>query len=78
MDSRHARTCWVVACGQEVSVGDVVAVDSAPDAYAKIIGTADKHGIPRVTFVEGPQVGATVELWPSQILHKRLRRPTDG
>ncbi|MEU8000990.1 hypothetical protein AB0B66_07500 [Catellatospora sp. NPDC049111] len=65
---------WVISSGEQVAVGDHVALARHPDSVGRIVGVSGhEHGLPRVELTEGPQVGQVVEVPPDDIL-LRLHR----
>lgn len=65
-------TRWVISSGQEVTVGDEVALKFHPDEIGIITGVHPERGLPAVKITEGPNRGRTRPLvFPAEILMKR-------
>lgn len=67
------RPGWVTAGGQEVFVGDHVALARGRDAVGRIVGAAADGELLCVELVEGPDRGRTVLVDPAEILIKVWR-----
>lgn len=66
--STQPRT-WIIASGQEVRIGDHVALARHPDSVGRIAGVSGHHtDAPSVELTEGPGAGKVVIIWPSDIL----------
>ncbi|BCJ71843.1 hypothetical protein CS0771_13870 [Catellatospora sp. IY07-71] len=60
---------WIIASGEEVFLGDHVALARHPDSVGRIVGVDKSHlGWPAVELTEGPQAGKVVPVLPSDIL----------
>ncbi|HZM80436.1 MAG TPA: hypothetical protein VFC19_32265 [Candidatus Limnocylindrales bacterium] len=65
---------WTISSGQEVGIGDEVALEFHPDEIGVITGVADGRGLPVVEIVAGPNRGRVrSEVSPAQILMKRVQ-----
>lgn len=65
---------WIIASGQEVGIGDHVALALHPHSVGRIIGVAgDQTGAPSIELTAGPRKGSTVSIWPSDILRRVIR-----
>lgn len=63
---------WMVCSGQEVTVGDEVALEFHPDEVGVITGVHPGRGLPTVEITEGPNRGKIRPVvFPHQILMKR-------
>lgn len=63
---------WIISSGQEVTVGDEVALEFHPDEIGIITGVHGERGLPTVKVTEGPNRGRTrAVVYPSEILMKR-------
>jgi hypothetical protein len=66
---------WIAANGEELRVGDLVALPNHPDEVGRIKeATGDHTGRPRVEITAGPRLGKTVDVWPGEILLKVIPR----
>lgn len=64
------RPRWIVGSrGDEVTIGDHVALDINPGSIGVIKGVS-AHGLPEVTITEGSGAGSTRAMFPGQILMK--------
>lgn len=62
----------MIASGQEVTVGDEVALGFHPDEIGIITGVHPQRGLPSVKVTEGPNRGKVRPLvYPAEILMKR-------
>jgi hypothetical protein len=69
-----SRARWIISSGEEVHVGDHVALARHPDAVGRIVGVDTAHtGWPAIEVTEGPQLGRVLHVLPSDIL-VRVRR----
>ncbi|BCJ71228.1 hypothetical protein CS0771_07720 [Catellatospora sp. IY07-71] len=65
---------WIISSGEEVYVGDHVALAQHPDAVGLIVGLDTGHtGWPEVRVTEGPKRGQVLNVLPSDILVKVRR-----
>lgn len=63
---------WMVSSGQEVTVGDEVALEFHPDEVGVITGVHPERGLPVVEIIAGPNRGKVRPLvYPAEILMKR-------
>jgi hypothetical protein len=63
----------MVASGQEVTVGDEVALEFHPDEVGVITGVHAERGLPVVEIIEGPNLGKVLPMvFHAQILRKRV------
>jgi hypothetical protein len=63
---------WIISSGQEVTVGEEVALEFHPDEIGIITGVHPERGLPAVKVTEGPNRGRVRALvFPSEILMKR-------
>lgn len=68
---------WIVASGQEVGVGDEVALEFHPDEVGVITGMHPERGLPTVRVTEGPNRGQVrLLVFPAEILMRRNARRT--
>lgn len=64
---------WTISSGQEVRVGDEVALEFHPDEIGVITGVADGRGLPVIEITAGPNRGRVrPAVSPAQILMKRV------
>ncbi|WP_020519379.1 hypothetical protein [Catelliglobosispora koreensis] len=67
----ETKARWIISSGQEVTVGDAVALEFHPDEIGVITGIHPERGLPAVKVTEGPNRGRTRPLvFPSEILMK--------
>ena len=65
---------WTISSGQEVGIGDEVALEFHPDEIGVITGVAGGRGLPVVEIVAGPNRGRVrPEVSPASILMKRIQ-----
>ena len=65
---------WTISSGQEVGIGDEVALEFHPDEIGVITGVAEGRGLPVVQILSGPNRGRVrPEVSPASILMKRVR-----
>lgn len=64
---------WTVSSGEEVFVGDHVALARHPDSVGRIVGAGDAAEDVEVQLTSGPETGRVITVHPGDIL-LRLRR----
>ncbi|BCJ76616.1 hypothetical protein CS0771_61600 [Catellatospora sp. IY07-71] len=71
MNGSPAR--WKVSSGEEVFVGDHVALARHPDSVGRIVAAGDAEDSMEVLLTSGPETGRVITVRPGDIL-LRLRR----
>jgi hypothetical protein len=64
---------WLADNGEQVHIGDHVALSWHRDSIGRIIGPTDNPDVPQVVITEGPWVGYVREVYPADMLLKVQR-----